>query len=140
MTPSALRDDIATACRIAAYRGLCEDILGHISVRSGDGLLMRCRGPRERGLLFTDAEDVRQVAGVDDAVYRFGELRGRGYSSRYLDGYIVCCWLAKRDALYGDASGQVECCRLRVFAGDGRFFRDSVEVGAVGWAGDAAGQ
>lgn len=62
MTASALRDDIATACRIAAYRGLCEDILGHISVRSGEGLLMRCRGPRERGLLFTDAEDVRQVA------------------------------------------------------------------------------
>lgn len=62
MTPSALRDDIATACRIAAYRGLCEDILGHVSARSGDGLLMRCRGPQESGLLFTNAEDVREVA------------------------------------------------------------------------------
>jgi ribulose-5-phosphate 4-epimerase/fuculose-1-phosphate aldolase len=62
VTPSALREEIATACRIAAYRGLCEDILGHISVRAGEGLLMRCRGPRERGLLFTDPEDVRQVA------------------------------------------------------------------------------
>jgi len=54
-----LRRDVARGCRIAGHRGLCEDILGHISVRAGDGLLIRCRGPRESGLLFTEPEDVR---------------------------------------------------------------------------------
>jgi ribulose-5-phosphate 4-epimerase/fuculose-1-phosphate aldolase len=54
-----LRREIATACRIAGHRGLCEDILGHLSSRSGEGLLIRCRGPRESGLLFTGVEDVR---------------------------------------------------------------------------------
>jgi hypothetical protein len=54
-----LRHEVATGCRIAGHRGLCEDILGHISVRAGDGLLIRCRGPRESGLLFTQLEDVR---------------------------------------------------------------------------------
>ena len=57
-----LRRDVAVGCRIAGHRGLCEDILGHISVRSGDGLLIRCRGPRESGLLFTQLEDVRLAA------------------------------------------------------------------------------
>jgi ribulose-5-phosphate 4-epimerase/fuculose-1-phosphate aldolase len=57
-----LRRDVALGCRIAGHRGLCEDILGHISVRSGDGLLVRCRGPRESGLLFTQLEDVRLAA------------------------------------------------------------------------------
>jgi ribulose-5-phosphate 4-epimerase/fuculose-1-phosphate aldolase len=57
-----LRRDVAVGCRIAGHRGLCEDILGHINVRSGDGLLIRCRGPRESGLLFTQLEDVRLAA------------------------------------------------------------------------------
>ena len=54
-----LRQVVATGCRIAGHRGLCENILGHISVRAEDGLLVRCRGPRESGLLFTRLEDVR---------------------------------------------------------------------------------
>ncbi|GAB3724697.1 class II aldolase/adducin family protein [Nocardiopsis oceani] len=54
---------VATACRMLAHCGLGEDVLGHVSVRtSGDRFRIRCRGPRERGLLFTDPEDVRAVS------------------------------------------------------------------------------
>lgn len=57
-----LRRTLALACRILANAGLAEDILGHVSVRVGDdAILVRCRGPREEGLLFTLDEDIRQV-------------------------------------------------------------------------------
>jgi ribulose-5-phosphate 4-epimerase/fuculose-1-phosphate aldolase len=57
-----LRRTIARACRILALQGLAEDVLGHVSVRVGPGeLLVRCRGPQERGLLFTTPEDVHLV-------------------------------------------------------------------------------
>ncbi|MDP9430357.1 MAG: class II aldolase/adducin family protein [Actinomycetota bacterium] len=60
---SGLRDLVALACRVLAFRGLAEDILGHVSVRTGeDSLLVRCRGPQERGLLFTAASDVHAVS------------------------------------------------------------------------------
>lgn len=53
---------LALACRVLAHAGLAEDVLGHVSLRVGaDRMLIRCRGPRERGLLFTTAEDVRLV-------------------------------------------------------------------------------
>jgi ribulose-5-phosphate 4-epimerase/fuculose-1-phosphate aldolase len=56
------RETVATACRILASEGLVEGILGHVSARTGDGeLLIRCRGPRERGLRHTTAEDVHVV-------------------------------------------------------------------------------
>jgi ribulose-5-phosphate 4-epimerase/fuculose-1-phosphate aldolase len=57
-----LRRTIALGCRILAARGLCEDVLGHISARvDDDHILVRCRGPEERGLLFTIDDDVRLV-------------------------------------------------------------------------------
>lgn len=56
------REDVARACRLLALRGLSEDVLGHVSMRVGDDrLLIRCRGPRERGLRFTEPDDVRVV-------------------------------------------------------------------------------
>jgi len=59
---AALRHELATACRVMAYRGIVEDILGHISVRVDSGhLLVRCRGAVESGLRFTQPEDVRLV-------------------------------------------------------------------------------
>lgn len=62
-----LRRTVALACRILAHRGLAEDVLGHVSVRVGeDRMLLRCRGPQERGLLFTGPDDVRLV-GFDGA-------------------------------------------------------------------------
>ena len=52
---------VANACRVLAAAGLVEHVLGHVSVRSGDGILVRCRGPREAGLAYTTPADVRQV-------------------------------------------------------------------------------
>src|SRR5262245_5507902 len=57
-----LRRTVALACRVIAHAGLVEDILGHVSVRAGrDRMLVRCRGPREQGLLFTVDDDVHLV-------------------------------------------------------------------------------
>jgi ribulose-5-phosphate 4-epimerase/fuculose-1-phosphate aldolase len=66
------RATVATACRIIGFRGLAEDVLGHVSLRQGDGLLVRCRGGNERGLLFTETDDVCLV-GAD------GTLEAPGY-------------------------------------------------------------
>ena len=53
---------VAHACRILGARGLAEDVLGHVSLRTGpDRLLVRCRGPQEEGLFFTRPADVREV-------------------------------------------------------------------------------
>ncbi|MCF3960543.1 class II aldolase/adducin family protein [Streptomyces fuscigenes] len=55
---------IALGCRILAFQGLAEDILGHISLRDAedpDMLYVRCRGAGERGLLFTGRSDVHRV-------------------------------------------------------------------------------
>jgi ribulose-5-phosphate 4-epimerase/fuculose-1-phosphate aldolase len=58
----ALRERIALACRVLAVTGLVEHILGHISARTGpDSLLVRGRGPAERGLAFTVVDDVQEV-------------------------------------------------------------------------------
>jgi 3,4-dihydroxyphthalate decarboxylase len=58
-----LRADLARACRILAVQGLVSGVLGHVSARLDDSLvLVRCRGPRERGLLFTAPEDIRVLS------------------------------------------------------------------------------
>lgn len=67
------------ACRVLAGRGLADGILGHISLRIDEKrLLVRCRGPRERGLAFTAAEDIHLVD-LDGHPAEDGELGG-GYS------------------------------------------------------------
>ena len=59
---SDLQTTVATACRILAQQGLAADVLGHVSIRhDADTILLRCRGPEDRGLLFTVADDVRVV-------------------------------------------------------------------------------
>ena len=61
--PADLRAELAIACRVMAHRHLVDDILGHISHRLEDGtLLVRCRGPHERGLRFTTEDDIRVVS------------------------------------------------------------------------------
>lgn len=53
---------LADACRVLAETGLTPNVLGHVSLRMPDGgLLVRCRGPREAGLAFTTADDIRPV-------------------------------------------------------------------------------
>jgi hypothetical protein len=65
--PPTYRDErelVAVACRVLAARGLADGILGHISLRvSGEAMLVRCRGPRERGLAFTTPDDIRRTVG-----------------------------------------------------------------------------
>jgi ribulose-5-phosphate 4-epimerase/fuculose-1-phosphate aldolase len=76
-----LRDQIALGCRILAMEGAVDGVLGHISVRAGpDRMLIRGRGPDDRGLLFTTQEDIRLVdfdgAGDDpDAGYAMANER-----------------------------------------------------------------
>jgi ribulose-5-phosphate 4-epimerase/fuculose-1-phosphate aldolase len=73
---SELRLVVANACRILGARGLAEDVLGHISVRTGPGrILIRCRGPREEGLFLTQPADVREVD-LDGAAVDGGDLDG----------------------------------------------------------------
>lgn len=70
---------IALACRVLAARGLADGVLGHISLRVDDErCLVRCRGPRERGLAWTEPADIRLIdlhgrAGAPDEL-------GAGYS------------------------------------------------------------
>lgn len=70
------RSLIADACRVLANRGLADGILGHISLRVDDeSFLVRCRGPRERGLGYTVTEDIRLVR-FDGTEAAPGELDG----------------------------------------------------------------
>ncbi|GAA5136282.1 class II aldolase/adducin family protein [Pseudonocardia adelaidensis] len=62
-----------------AARGLSDGILGHVSLRVDERrLLVRCRGPAERGLAFTTVADVRLVD-LDGQPGAPGELDG-GYA------------------------------------------------------------
>lgn len=57
------RRTIAEGCRILAHRGLVDDILGHISFRVDETtVLVRCRGPLERGLAFTLPADIHELS------------------------------------------------------------------------------
>ncbi len=76
-----LRREVALACRVLARAGLAADVLGHVSVRAEGGLLVRCRGQEEHGLLFTTADDVHFV-GLDGGA----GLDGR---ASLPDGYAV---------------------------------------------------
>lgn len=70
------RQLIADACRVLAARGLAEGYLGHISLRvDAERLLVRCRGPQERGLAWTTADDVHLVT-FDGEPGAAGELKG----------------------------------------------------------------
>ena len=58
-----LRETLARACRILAWKGLVEGVLGHVSARVGrDEILVRCRGPHEAGLARTTADDIRRIS------------------------------------------------------------------------------
>ncbi|WP_017728760.1 class II aldolase/adducin family protein [Halalkalibacterium ligniniphilum] len=57
-----LKEKVAKSCQILAMEGLVEGILGHVSVKIGENrMLIRCRGPEEKGLLYTTANDIKVV-------------------------------------------------------------------------------
>jgi ribulose-5-phosphate 4-epimerase/fuculose-1-phosphate aldolase len=67
---------VAEACRVAASRGLVDGILGHVSLRIDDQLLlMRCRSDDDDGVAFTRPDDVRLVR-FDGTAGAPGELDG----------------------------------------------------------------
>ncbi|MFE3021654.1 class II aldolase/adducin family protein [Streptomyces sp. NPDC059256] len=71
-----LRQLVSDACRVLAARGLADGILGHVSLRIGtNALLVRCRGPQERGLRHTTASDIHLVD-LEGAPAAAGELDG----------------------------------------------------------------
>lgn len=73
------RQLVSDACRVLAARGLADGILGHISLRvDSRTLLVRCRGPQERGLRHTTPSDIRLV-----------DLDGREAIPGELDGWSV---------------------------------------------------
>lgn len=75
---SSLRELVADACRVLAGRGLADGILGHVSVRVDTSrVLIRCRGPQERGLGYTTPQDIRLID-LDGQPGGPGELDG-GY-------------------------------------------------------------
>ncbi|MCL6598126.1 MAG: class II aldolase/adducin family protein [Alicyclobacillus macrosporangiidus] len=57
------REAIALACRILAMEGLVDGILGHVSLRipGTDEMWIRCRGPNEEGVAYTQPETVQRV-------------------------------------------------------------------------------
>jgi ribulose-5-phosphate 4-epimerase/fuculose-1-phosphate aldolase len=59
--------EIARACRALAAAAVLDGALGHISVRTADGLWVRCRGPQERGLRDSRPEDVHHLGPGRDA-------------------------------------------------------------------------
>lgn len=72
-----LRSLVAQACRVLAHNGAVDTVLGHVSCRvGGDLMLLRCRGPQEKGLRFSTPADVRLLhldgspAEDDDHGYR----------------------------------------------------------------------
>jgi ribulose-5-phosphate 4-epimerase/fuculose-1-phosphate aldolase len=71
-----LRVLVSDACRVLAGRGLADGILGHVSLRiDSERLLVRCRGPQERGLLHTMPADIHLVT-LDGRAGARGELEG----------------------------------------------------------------
>lgn len=73
------RQLLTEACRVLAARGLADGFLGHISLQvDPERVLVRCRGPRERGLAWTTPEDIRLVD-FDGVAGAPGEL-DRGWS------------------------------------------------------------
>lgn len=56
------RAEVARACRVIAAEGLVADILGHVSLRVADALLLvRVRRPADQGLLLSVSDDVMLV-------------------------------------------------------------------------------
>ncbi|MGH3633697.1 MAG: class II aldolase/adducin family protein [Mycobacterium sp.] len=71
-----LRALVALACRVAAARGLADGMLGHLSFRVDDELLLiRCRSDTDTGVAFTRPDDIRLIR-LDGSPGAAGELDG----------------------------------------------------------------
>ncbi len=68
-----LRQRVAISMRILAMQGCVKDILGHVSARipESNEMFIRCRGGNERGLLYTDIQQIRRL----DFEVKSGDIR-----------------------------------------------------------------
>ncbi|MGH7798927.1 MAG: class II aldolase/adducin family protein [Candidatus Binatia bacterium] len=75
---SDLRQKVAIAIRVLAMQECVTDIMGHVSARIPDTseMFIRCRGGNERGLIYTDVQQIRRI--------NFTEKSGA-----MLDGFMV---------------------------------------------------
>ncbi|HTD76089.1 MAG TPA: class II aldolase/adducin family protein, partial [Chloroflexota bacterium] len=53
---------IARACRMLGKLDITHGALGHVSLRQGEGMLIKGKGPDEVGLRYTRPEDIIQVS------------------------------------------------------------------------------
>ena len=71
-TDLSLARKVALSCRILAKLGMFKETTGHVSARLGNAhMLIRGRGPKETGLLFTKRRDVI-AADLDGRNHRQG--------------------------------------------------------------------
>ncbi|HZT07564.1 MAG TPA: class II aldolase/adducin family protein [Chloroflexota bacterium] len=58
-----LRQKVAISMRILGMEGLVKDITGHVSARipGTNEMFIRCRGGNERGLMYTDVQQIRRL-------------------------------------------------------------------------------
>jgi ribulose-5-phosphate 4-epimerase/fuculose-1-phosphate aldolase len=58
-----LRQKVAISMRMLGHQGLVKEITGHVSARipGSDEMFIRCRGGNERGLLYTDVQQIRRL-------------------------------------------------------------------------------
>lgn len=58
-----LRQKVAVAMRILALQECVTDIMGHVSARipGTNDMFIRCRGGNERGLSYTDIQQIRRI-------------------------------------------------------------------------------
>ncbi|GMA59951.1 class II aldolase/adducin family protein [Alicyclobacillus fastidiosus] len=63
LNEASMCEKLAVACRILAMEGLVDEILGHVSVRvpDTDEMLIRCRGPYECGVAYTQSDAIQRV-------------------------------------------------------------------------------
>lgn len=77
MTPNdEQRTKVAQACRILGHEGVVSGITGHVSARSADGMIIRCRSEAEEGVRYTSADAVQWMS-LD------GELGSQGRDGGY---------------------------------------------------------
>lgn len=57
-----LKEKVARSCQILAMEGQFDGILGHVSARIDENkMLIRCRGQKEKGLIYTTPDDIKVV-------------------------------------------------------------------------------
>ncbi len=60
---NVIRQKVAISMRILGTQGLVRDITGHVSARipGANEMYVRCRGGNERGLMYTDMQQIRRL-------------------------------------------------------------------------------